>query len=191
MKKNIIFVTGNADKFKEVQDYLKELDPEIVLEQIDLELPEYQGLDIRKIAGAKAKVAWDLVQKPMLIDDGGIYLERFNNFPGPLIKWVWEGMGLEGFWELAKPDPRAYFLSCLVYCYGPDSCEFFEGVCHGTIIKPPETATRKKMPFTDMLIPNGSTKTLNELRGTPEERVYHHRRKACALFVEWFKSHAK
>lgn len=183
--KHVIFVTGNKDKFHEVERYLHELDPSIVLEQAALELPEYQSLDIKKIALAKAQEAWKVLQKPLLIDDGGIYLERFNNFPGPLIKYVLEGMGLEGFWLIAKDDPRVYFLSCLVYYYGPDKYEFFEGVCHGTIIKPSAPATRKQMPFTDIFVPEGSTQTLTQLRGTPAEQAYHHRRKSLEKFVQW------
>jgi XTP/dITP diphosphohydrolase len=185
MNKRIIFVTGNADKFKEVERYLKELDPEIILEQIDIELPEFQSLDIQKIALAKAKEAWRLLQKPLLIDDGGIYLERFNNFPGPLIKYVLQGIGLEGFWILAKDDPRAYFLSCLVYYYGPDKYQFFEGTCYGNIIAPSGTVSRKQLPFGDMFIPKGSTKTLTQLQGTEEERACHHRRKSLEKLVHW------
>lgn len=185
MDKHIIFVTGNPDKFKEVEGYLKELDPEITLQQVPVDLPEYQGLDIKKIALAKAQEAWCLLHKPLLIDDGGIYLERYNNFPGPLIKYVLEGIGLEGFWLLAKDDPRAYFLSCLVYYYGPEQYQIFEGTCSGTIIAPTGHVSRKQMPFGDMFIPHGSTSTLAQLQHTSEAQSCHHRRKALAKLVEW------
>lgn len=185
MDRSITFVTGNADKFNEVERYLKELDPSIKLEQIDIELPEPQGLDIQKIALAKAEEAWRLLQRPLLIDDGGIYLERYNNFPGPLIKYVLQGIGFDGFWLLAKDDPRAYFLSYLVYYYAPEKYETFEGRCYGTIIAPTGTVTRKQMPFGDMFIPTGSTKPLAQLHGTPEEKACHHRRKSLASLVEW------
>lgn len=191
MNHHIVFVTGNTDKFKEVERYLHELDPSIVLEQVALDLPEYQSLDIHKVALAKAQEAWQVLQRPLLIDDGGIYLERFNNFPGPLIKYVLEGMGLDGFWLLAKDDPRVHFLSCLVYYYGPCTYEIFEGVCRGTIIQPSGTVTRKQMPFTDIFVPEGSTKTMTELHGTPAERACHHRRKSLAKLVEWLHAHRR
>lgn len=181
----ITFVTGNEDKFQEVKKYLNELDSSIVLERVALDLPEYQGLDIKKIALAKAQEAWRLLQKPVLIDDGGIYLERYNNFPGPLIKYVLQGIGLEGFWLLAKDDPRAYFLSCLIYYYEPDKYELFEGTCYGTIIKPCGAVSREQMPFSDIFIPQGTTKTLTQMRGTEEECSYHHRYKALKQFVQW------
>jgi XTP/dITP diphosphohydrolase len=198
MEKRIVFVTGNADKFIEVERYLKQIDPTIILEQVNIDLPEYQSLDIHKIALGKAEEAWRLLQKPLLIDDGGIYLERFNNFPGPLAKYVFQGIGLEGFWLLAKDDPRAYFLSCLVYYYAPGSYKFFEGTCYGTIIEPTGVITRKQMPFRDifipresakiMFIPGESGKTLAQLEGTPEEHIYHHLSKSLRKLVEWLNT---
>lgn len=191
MNKHIIFVTGNSDKFNEVEGYIKQLDPSIILEQVPLELPEIQSLDIRKIARAKAEEAWRVLQKPLIVDDGGIYLARFNNFPGPLIKFVYEGMGLDNFWNcLAKDDPRASFISLLAYADGPDHFEFFEGICTGKMIEPTGIITRKGMPFTDMFVPDGTTKTLNDIRGTPDEPRFHHRRISCALFVEWLQTHS-
>ena len=152
MKKHILFVTSNKGKLQEVQMYLSQLDPAIVLEQASVDLPEYQGLDIREIAIAKAQAAWAQLKKPLLIDDGGIYITRYNQFPGPLIKWIYKGIGLDGFWLLAKDDPRGYFLSCLVYCYGPDKYEVFEGICHGTYIAPTGTITYPDLPFTEIFV---------------------------------------
>jgi XTP/dITP diphosphohydrolase len=185
----ITFVTGNTDKFDEVKRYLTEVEPTIILEQVALDLPEYQSLDIQAIALAKAQEAWRILQKPLLIDDGGIYLDRYNNFPGPLIKYVLQGIGLEGFWLLAKDDPRATFLSCLVYYSGPNTYQYFEGTCSGTIIQPTGITTRKQMPFGDIFIPHGATQTLTELQGTELERSCHHRRKAVVSFAQWIRSH--
>ncbi len=187
----IVFVTGNKDKFKEVEDFISQLNPSITLEQADIDLPEYQGLDIAKIALAKAECAWSLLKRPVLIDDGGIYLERFNNFPGPLVKYVFEGIGLEGFWLLAKDDPRAYFLSYLVYYHAPNSYEVFQGTCYGTIIEPTGIITRLRMPFRDIFVPQGSSKNLTELHGTQEELFFHHRFKALSHFVEWLSAESK
>lgn len=189
--KTVTFVTSNKGKFAEVQRYLKEFDASIILEQAELELPELQSLDIHAIALGKAKKAYKILKKPLLIDDGGIYLERYNNFPGPLVKYVFQGIGLEGFWLLAKDDPRVYFLSCLVYYYGPNQYQIFEGTCHGTVIKPTGKILESSLPFTSIFIPQGSTKSLAEIRNTPEERACHHRRKALEKFVTWLNSSVK
>lgn len=184
---HILFVTGNTEKFKEVQRWLKELDPSIILEQAKVDLPEIQSLDVQKVALSKAKEAWNLFKKPLLIDDGGIYLEKYNKFPGTLSKYVFEGIGLEGVWLLAKEDPRTYFLCCLVYVDGPDSYQLFEGISRGITIQPRHAVKNLQLPYTEIFIPTGSEKTFSELKGTEEEKLYHHRLRAIKKLVDWLK----
>ncbi len=187
----VTFVSGSRYKYEEVQRYLSEFEPTLVVEQATLDLPEYQSLDIRTIALAKAEEAWRLLQKPVLIDDSGLYLERYHNFPGPLTKYVLQGIGLEGFWLLAKEDPRATYLSCLAYYYAPHTYKLFEGTCSGTLIEPIENTETKQMPFGDtttLFIPEGSSKSISQLLGTEFERTINPRRKAVASFAHWLRN---
>lgn len=186
---SICFVTTNAGKFEEVQRWIKELDTSIELEQAPIELIEYQSLNIQEVALGKADQAWEILKKPLLIDDGGIYIERYNKFPGTLAKLVYEGIGLEGIWKLAQEDPRTCFLSCIIYKHSPTSHHIFEGTCEGVMIRPDESIkAHTSLPYTKMFIPYGSTKTLAQLRGTEEEKHYHHRYKSLSKFVEWLKN---
>lgn len=186
---SILFVTTNAGKFDEVQRWIHQLDPSIDLEQAPIELTEIQSLDIHEVALGKAEQAWNILHKPLLIDDGGIYLEHYNKFPGTLAKLTYEGIGLDGIWRLAEIDPRTHFLSCIIYKNSADSHHLFEGVCHGVMVKPSaEIKAHASLPYTKMFIPTGSTKTLAQLRGTEEEKLYHHRYKSLSKFVEWLKN---
>jgi XTP/dITP diphosphohydrolase len=186
---SLFFVTSNSGKFEEVQRWLSELDSSIRLIQAPIDLLEYQSLDIHFVAKGKSAQAWALLERPLLIDDGGIYLKHYNQFPGTLAKYVYQGLGLEGFWKLAVDDPRAYFLSCIVYKEEQNTHHFFEGICDGVMVKPdPATVAHATLPFTKMFIPEGSTKTLAALRGTEEEKSLHHRYKALKKFVEWLKT---
>jgi XTP/dITP diphosphohydrolase len=189
MSKTLLFVTTNNGKFQEVQRWLAELAPQMQLEQAALDLPEYQSLEVHKVALGKAQEAWQLLKKPLLIDDGGIYLEKYNKFPGTLSKYVLEGIGLEGVFALAQDDPRAYFLNCFTYIEGPCSYQFFEGRCQGHIIKPKHPIKNRSLPFLEILVPEGSTKTLAELKGTEEEKLYNHRYKALKALLEWLEQH--
>ncbi len=186
---SILFVTTNAGKFEEVQRWINQLDPSIELEQAPIELAEYQSLDIYEVALGKAEQAWNILHKPLLIDDGGIYLEHYNKFPGTLAKYIYEGIGFDGIWKLAAEDPRAYFLSCIIYKHSPHSHHIFEGTCHGLMIKPDAAAkSHASLPYTKMFVPTGASKTLAQLRGTEEEKLYHHRYKSLSKFVEWLKN---
>lgn len=187
MSKRILFVTNNAEKFEEVKRWLYSIDSSITLEQAAIDLPEHQSLDVQIIAREKALDAWRLLQEPLLIDDGGLYIEKYYNFPGPLAKYVFQGIGLEGTWLLAHQDPRAYFLTCLVYVFAPETYVLFEGQCKGRLIEPPNKISKSSLPYSTMFIPQGSTQTLFQLKETEEEKIYHHRYKALKNFISWLK----
>lgn len=186
-KSTITFVTTNNGKFEEVKRWLAQLDATLIIEQAAIDVPEYQSLDVQEVAFSKARDAYNLLKKPVLIDDGGLYLEKYNNFPGPLSKYVFQGIGFEGTWLLAQADPRAYFLNCLVYASGPCALQLFEGISKGRLIEPADFSGHKNLPYSSIFIPTGSTKTLAELRGSPEEQKYHHRFQALQNFVTWFR----
>jgi non-canonical purine NTP pyrophosphatase (RdgB/HAM1 family) len=181
----LTFVTGNIGKFEEVRRYINEIAPTITLKQAAIDLPEYQSLDIRTVALGKAQKAWELLQEPVLIDDGGIYFERYHQFPGTLSKYIYQGIGLEGIWLLAEKDPRAYFLSCLVYITGPTNYHFFEGVCQGTMIEPVNDVLDGHLPYTHIFVPHGETRTMFQLRNTKAEKKFHHRLKAVKQLVNY------
>jgi XTP/dITP diphosphohydrolase len=184
----LLFVTTNTGKFQEVQRWLAKWAPDIQLEQAALDIPECQSLDVYEVARGKALHAWQCLQKPLLIDDGGIYLERYNNFPGTLSKYVYQGIGFEGIWRLAHDDPRAYFLSCIVYTRGPDNYQVFDGICNGMLINPTGVQiTHKQLPFTDIFVPNGATQVFSMLKNTVQEEEFNHRAIALKKFVVWFK----
>jgi XTP/dITP diphosphohydrolase len=189
MNKVVRFVTSNKGKFDEVRRLLQLLNASIDLEQVIFDLPEVQSLDVRTVALDKAQNAWRYLQKPLLIDDGGIYLEKYTNFPGPLTKYVYQGIGFDGFWRLAQDDPRAYFLSCLVYIDGPTSFEYFEGISKGHIIDPTHvTISDKQLPFTVIFVPQGYNQVFADLKGRADEEHFNHRMLALKKFLLWFNS---
>lgn len=183
----IYFVTTNPTKFQEVSEYFKELCPEITIEQVALEVPEIQSLDVIEIARHKAHYAWQILQAPLMVDDGGIYLKQYHNFPGPLAKWVYKGIGLEGFWRLAQNDPRVFFLCLVVYMDGPDNFKIAEGVLEGTIIEPKGVPADLHMPYTAVFIPEGFNKPFAEVKKTPEGKMINHRYKVVRNLIQQLK----
>lgn len=183
--KHIIIVTSNNGKFEEIKRYIHQLAPEITLEQSNIEVPEYQDMDIQTVALGKANHAWNILKKPLLIDDGGLYLEKYNKFPGAFSKYVYEGIGLEGIWMLAQEDPRAYFLNCMVYKDSEDAHHIFEGKNSGTLTAPTGSMAHKQLPFRSIFIPEGYTKTIDELWAANEDHHINHRFKAIEKLVNF------
>lgn len=80
---NITFVTGNEFKARETGEILN-----IDLEVSKIELDEIQELDLEKVALHKLNQAYEILKTPVMIDDVSFEVGVWNNFPGPLIKWM-------------------------------------------------------------------------------------------------------
>lgn len=185
--KTISFVTTNSGKFQEVSQCFNELCPEIKIEQVQMDVPEIQSLDVEEIALHKAKCAWKILKKPLIIDDGGIYLEQYNNFPGPLAKWVFQGIGFDGFWKLAENDPRVHFLCKIIYIDGPESYKIVDGLLKGKVIKPVNMPQDLALPYTEIFVPEGFNQVFSIVKRTPEGKKINHRYKAISSLVNALK----
>ncbi len=186
-KQEIYYVTGNPGKFDEVKRYIESNEPTIELKQLNLDTPEPQTLDQHYIAKVKARAAWDVLQKPLIVDDSGIFFDAYNNFPGTLTKFVHAGIGLDGAFKLLEENNKATFRLTLVYIDGPESLELFEGICPGQLV-PARAEAPPTLPWDAIFLPDGSDKTYAELRGTPGEDEYFYRIRALKAFLNWFKA---
>ncbi|EGA74276.1 Ham1p [Saccharomyces cerevisiae AWRI796] len=96
----IVFVTGNANKLKEVQSILtQEVDNNnktihLINEALDLE--ELQDTDLNAIALAKGKQAVAALGKgkPVFVEDTALRFDEFNGLPGAYIKWFFKEHGI-------------------------------------------------------------------------------------------------
>lgn len=129
----LTFVTSSADKYREVQAILG-----LPLERVDLDLPEWQGLDVLFLAQGKAKEAFSRLGRPVLVEDTSLELTALGGFPGPLVKWLLKAAGahalpkiLEGF-----SDKTALAKTAAVAFDGKDLVSAL-GVVRGTIVHEP------------------------------------------------------
>ena len=116
MKKNIVFITGNEGKRKEVEQILGTDKYNIV--NIDLDVPEIQTISVEEVTNAKIKSAYELLKENfkeviqkfnekdvkiknineviVICEDTGLYIEDMNNFPGALIKFYLGSLNVDG-----------------------------------------------------------------------------------------------
>lgn len=85
MIKRLVLVSGNKAKTGEVERILG-----IPIETLSVEIDEIQSMDPEKITLHKLNQAYDIVKKPVIVDDVSFEVEVWNGFPGPLIKWLLE-----------------------------------------------------------------------------------------------------
>ena len=100
MKHEIYYATGNSGKFEEAQDCIKKHAPFIELKQLDVDIEEIQTLDQETIALDKARKAFKTVGKPVLVDDAGIFFDKYQNFPGTLSKFIFKTLCFDGVFKL-------------------------------------------------------------------------------------------
>ncbi|GAA6048021.1 hypothetical protein JCM3770_000152 [Rhodotorula araucariae] len=145
--RSILFVTGNANKLKEVRAILlastkhtENADPASTLsfsvESRDLDLPEIQGTT-QEVAKAKVRAAADVIGGPCITEDTALGFEALGGLPGPFIKYFMKAVGHEGLNNMLAgfPSKRATAICTFAYSAGPGAEPIiFEGKTEGKIV---------------------------------------------------------
>lgn len=88
----IRFITTNKNKNVELQHYFSG-NHKIKFIHSSLEISEYQEKTVAQVSWKKCEIAFDSINShitniPVLVEDTGLILNHYGNFPGPYIKWV-------------------------------------------------------------------------------------------------------
>ncbi|ESL11708.1 hypothetical protein TRSC58_00535 [Trypanosoma rangeli SC58] len=133
---SLTLVTGNDGKRKEVQACLAGY---VLVENVKLDLTEIQSNSVFEISRNKALRAYEIVKRPVLVEDTALCFDALGGLPGPYVKWFLESMPLVGITKLLKgfDTRRAHALCVFTYCAGAGAVLQFEGRCDGTIVESP------------------------------------------------------
>lgn len=184
----IVFVTHNKGKAKSAEKYFKNLK----ISTYDFELDEPRSDDLKEIATAKVKQAYQVVGKPCIALDTGFFIDELNGFPRAFVNFSLDTIGIDGFLKLmqGKENRSCKFDECLAYFDGKE-IHYFYGYHPGNLAYKVQGENRKEK-WSDLWYifkPKGFDKTLAEM--TTEERE--NRRKidgsysAMEKFAEWFE----
>lgn len=165
----IYFVTGNKNKFAEAKAIIPEL------KQLDIDLPEIQELDLKKIIEFKIPKNRNFV----VVEDVSLKISALNGLPGPLIKWFEKTIGAKGIFNIA-PNAKAEAITMLGYKTN-DALHFFEGKIKGVIVSP---RGNNGFGFDPIFRPTGSKKTFGEMTRDEKAR-FSHRAKAFRKLKEF------
>jgi len=133
-----IFITGNQNKVNYMRDTMG-----IELEHKDLDLDEIQSADPRKVVEHKVRQAYDIIKKPVLVDDTSLSFNALGGLPGPFVKFFREAEnGLENLCRMLDgfEDRSAYGMIIYGY-YDGTTIKFIEGRLNGTIADHPRGTT--------------------------------------------------
>lgn len=162
MPKKILFITRNKNKIAEARA-ITGLD----ISAQDLEIPEIQSLSVEEVAKAKALAAFQITQKPVIVDDTGLTIKAWNGLPGALIVWFLEAVGTEGLLKLLTQEKnrRASVATCIAYA-DKTGVFSFSGKVSGTIAKKSKGVCG--FGYDPIFIPQGQTQTYAQM--TAEEK---------------------
>lgn len=128
----LYFITGSKHKLAEIREVITGL------EQLDIDLPEIQEIDSRKIIEAKLAEARKHESGALMVEDTSLYFDALHGLPGPLIKWFMKTVGNEGLYKMAAAfgDFGAEAKTVIGYAAPEGAVRFFEGSIKGTIVSP-------------------------------------------------------
>ncbi|MGI8419370.1 MAG: non-canonical purine NTP pyrophosphatase [Candidatus Levyibacteriota bacterium] len=154
--KKLTYITGNKNKLEHFLRYA-----DFPIEHVDLDLVEIQSLDVNKIIDHKAKEAFNIIKKPILIEDVSLSFNALGNLPGPLIKWFLEAIGTEGLCHLLNNySDRSAVASVTFAFYDGFTMKTFYGEMHGKIADHP---LGNGFGWTPIFIPKGYNKSYGEM----------------------------
>ncbi|OCH94490.1 Maf/Ham1 protein [Obba rivulosa] len=168
--RKLTFVTGNANKLKEVQAILAE--SQIEIDSQDLDIPEVQGTT-QEVALAKCKRAAELLGGPCITEDTALCFEALHGLPGPYIKHFMKELGHEGLNTLLVgfPTTAAWALCTFAYSAGPGTEPIlFEGRTDGRIV-PARGPT--KFGWDPCFEPQGFDQTYAEMPAEQKNKISH------------------
>jgi non-canonical purine NTP pyrophosphatase (RdgB/HAM1 family) len=173
-----MLVTSNKGKLAEWQRLFPAT---IKLEAADINLDEIQSLDIETIAIDKAKRAYDIIGKPVLVEDVGIHVIGLGGLPGPLIKFFELAMGNDAIYQLSKgKDTTATAVSIAAYYDGARTITG-RGDIVGAVVAPRGT---NGFGFDHVFQPDGQTKTFAEMTPAEKDRISHRSQAIKALVAQ-------
>ena len=182
--KSIRLITSNLGKIEEISKHLKSFGITVIGKE--MEVPEV-GDKQEDIAKGKAKYAAKSVNKPVIVEDTGLYFDAYKDFPGIHSKFVFQKIGYDGIFRLLRDKSRkATFKTVIAYCESGKEPIIFVGINEGKMSDKLRGVSHPRLPYDSIFIPDGDDRTFAEM--TKEEKAkYSARAKAAGAFAKWFK----
>jgi len=135
------------------------------------------------VAREKARLAWERVRRPVLVEDSGLEILAWGGFPGALVKWLEKSAGLDAIVRMLEPFPdRTARAVCVIACFDGERLVTGRGVTEGRIAPAPRGTGG--FGWDPIFVPRGSKKTFAEMLPPQKDAVSHRGRAWAALAGE-------
>lgn len=129
-----VFITGNQNKAEYLAKNLG-----ITLEHQKIDLDEIQSADPHTIIEHKVRQAYEIIQKPVLVEDVSLAFSALHGLPGPFIKFFVDAEnGLENLCRMLDGfDDRSAYASVIYGYYDGVELKMVDGGLDGAIASRP------------------------------------------------------
>ena len=183
----IYYVTGNELKVKLAKSIFEKNGIEVIQEDIDT--PEIQSLDCEEIANYSSKYAANLLNKPVLKNDSGFFIEALDGFPGALAKYAESTIKAEGYIKLLEGAKTrdAYWIEVLSYCEPGKDPVAFTSRSNGRIAN--EVREGMGYDYDKIFIPDNDDRTFSQM--SEEEHIKFFNQDAYLKIIEYLSKQKK
>lgn len=178
---DFILITGNQHKADYFAKWLGE-----PVEHVKVDLVEIQSLDLHTIVEHKARQAYAIVHKPVLVEDVSLTFTAMGRLPGPLVKWFLEDLGVDGLCKLADSlEHRRAEATVEFALFDGQQLASFTSTVNGTVADAPRG--NHGFGWNPLFIPEGSDKTYAEM-SDDEVKPFSMRAQAVAKLKDYLKN---
>jgi non-canonical purine NTP pyrophosphatase (RdgB/HAM1 family) len=154
----IFYITGNDYKFKDAKRYANKFGFDLI--QKKLEIKEIQSDSIENIAKDKAKLAFKILEKPLIVSDSGWNVPSLKGFPGPYMHYINKWFEPEDFLKLMKDKKdKSIILEDIICAASLNGFKIFKKESKGKFINHPRG---KGLPSDRVIVLNGNKYTIAE-----------------------------
>jgi XTP/dITP diphosphohydrolase len=174
--------TSSDHKYEEAREVLAEYG--VTLERLSIDRVEIQADDPELIAEYSLKVL--NMDVPILIEDAGLYIDKYFGFPGPYSSYALRTIDNEGILKLLEGEEErgARYLSAVAFRDG-DTSVTFTGEVVGRVAT--EMRGTNGFGYDPIFIPEeGDGRTFGEMRAAEKARISH-RARAFRKLGEWLR----
>ena len=176
----VTFASTNHHKYREIQPILSSFG--IALDFIQAKLVEVQSDTLEEIAKEKVKDAFAQMNRPIMVEDDGLFIHVLNGFPGQYSSYVFKTIGNTGILKLlAGSSIRSASFRSLIAFYDGKSLSISEGRVDGEISC---KIAEGGWGYDPIFVPAGTDLTFAQLKDKKNE--YSHRKKALEKFAQWY-----
>jgi non-canonical purine NTP pyrophosphatase (RdgB/HAM1 family) len=162
----ITLITGNAHKLAE---YKRLLPADFPFEHRAIDLDEIQSFDSEVIIADKVRRAYEIVKKPVVVEDVSAGLDRLNGLPGPFIKFFEMQLGADALYELAGSETAAT-VTCTIAYYDGQQILLGKGLVNGSVVP---LRVGNGFGFDGVFVPSGQALTYSQMTPTQKDAISH------------------